>query len=143
MFDRLVYGFHPYGLPQSGTIEIARRRITRDDLRAFHERYFAPNNAILAVVGDVTAEEAFATAKKVFGDWPSHDVNVDTYIAARIRRAAIVVVNKPDAVQTEIRVGHVGIQRKHPDYLALNLAIGSWAARGATVCTRCCAPSAA
>ncbi len=48
--------------------------ITRNDLVAFHQRYFAPNNAILAIVGDVTAEEAFSMVKKVFGDWERRDV---------------------------------------------------------------------
>ncbi len=122
VFDRLVYGFHPYGLPQTGTID-SLSGITRDDLRAFHERYFAPNNAILAIVGDVTAEEAFATAKKVFGDWHAHDVVAEKYSDPPDPTRRVVVINKPDAVQTEIRVGHVGIQRKHPDYMALNLAI--------------------
>src|SRR5260370_5786082 len=64
VFDRLVYGFHPYGLPQTGTPE-SLAGIGRDDLLAFHARYFSPNNAILAVVGDVTAAETFTTAQKV------------------------------------------------------------------------------
>ncbi len=122
VFDRLVYGFHPYGLPQTGTTD-SLSGLTRDDLRAFHERYFAPNNAILAIVGDVTAEEAFATAKKVFGDWHAHDVVAEKYSEPPDPTRRVIVINKPDAVQTEIRVGHVGIQRKHPDYMALNLAI--------------------
>ena len=68
VFDRLVYGFHPYGMPENGT-PATLASITREDLLAFHARHFAPNNAILAIVGDVTAEEAFSMAKKVFGDW--------------------------------------------------------------------------
>src|SRR6185295_3925230 len=56
VFDRLVYGFHPYGMPHTGTPE-SIAGITRDDLVVFHARYFVPNNAILAVVGDVTAAE--------------------------------------------------------------------------------------
>jgi zinc protease len=68
VFRRLVYGFHPYAWPQSGTPDTLAR-ITRDDLVAFHRRHFVPNNAILAIVGDVTADEAFAGVTKVFGDW--------------------------------------------------------------------------
>ncbi len=49
-------------------------RITRDDLVAFHRRNFVPNNAILAVVGDVTAEEAFDGVTKVFGDWERREI---------------------------------------------------------------------
>ena len=80
VFDRLVYGFHPYGMPDSGTPDTLAS-IARDDLVAFHNRHFAPNNAILAIVGDVTAEEAFATAKKIFGDWEKKDVAANRFIA--------------------------------------------------------------
>jgi zinc protease len=122
VFDRLVYGFHPYGLPQTGTPE-SLAGIGRDDLIGFHTRYFAPNNAILAIVGDVTADEAFIAAKKVFSDWESHEVAADQYIELPAPTRRVIVINKPDSVQTEVRVGHLGIQRKHPDYMALNLAI--------------------
>jgi zinc protease len=122
VFDRLVYGFHPYGLPQSGTPETIAA-ITRDDLVEFQRKYFAPNNAILAVVGDVTAEEAFAEAKKVFGDWEAHDVPDDAMADVPEPTRRVIIVNKADAVQTEVRVGHLGVPRKNPDYMALNLAV--------------------
>lgn len=122
VFDRLVYGFHPYGMPDSGTPETLAA-VNRNDLVAFHSRYFAPNNAILAIVGDVTAEEAFSTARKVFGDWQKRDLPSDKYIDPPDPTRRVIVVNKSDAVQTEVRVGHLGIPRSHPDYLAVNLAI--------------------
>jgi zinc protease len=122
VFDRLVYGFHPYGMPENGT-PATLASITREDLLAFHARYFAPNNAILAIVGDVTAEEAFSMAKKVFGDWEKRDLPAQTFIDPPDPTRRVVVVNKPDAVQTEVRVGHLGISRKHQDYMAVNLAI--------------------
>jgi zinc protease len=122
VFDRLVYGFHPYGLPDNGTPETLAA-VRRDDLVAFHSKYFAPNNAILAIVGDVTAEEAFTAAKKIFGDWAKRELPSDTYADPPDSARRVVVVNKPDAVQTEVRVGHLGITRSHPDYLAVNLAI--------------------
>jgi zinc protease len=122
VFDRLVYGFHPYGLPQSGTPDTLAS-ITRADLTAFHQKYFVPNNAILAVVGDVTAEEAFAGVRRVFGDWERRDVPTSPSVEPPTPTRRVVVVNKPDAVQTEVRVGHIGIPRNHPDYMAVNLAI--------------------
>ena len=123
VFDRLVYGFHPYGLPSTGTPE-SLRAIVPDDLRAFHRRYFAPNNAILAIVGDVTTEQAFKGVERAFGSWAPSDVPDPAATEEPpppVRR--VVIVNKPDAVQTEVRVGHVGIPRRHPDYLALDLAV--------------------
>jgi len=122
VFDRLVYGFHPYGMPDSGTPDTLAS-ITRADIVAFHERHFAPNNAILAVVGDVTAEEAFSMARKIFGDWARRDVPTQKLGDPPDPTRRVVIVNKPDAVQTEVRVGHVGIQRNHKDYMAVNLAI--------------------
>ncbi len=63
VFDRLVFGLHPYGRPNDGTPE-SIGRITRDDLVAFQRTWFVPNNALLAMVGDLTADEAFAAAEK-------------------------------------------------------------------------------
>lgn len=119
--DRLVYGFHPYGLPGSGTPE-SIARVTREDLVAFHQSYFVPNNAILAIVGDVTAEEAFGGAQRVFGDWVRQEIPSVEMTEPPMPTRRIVVVDRPGAVQTEVRVGHLAIPRKHDDYLALNLA---------------------
>src|ERR1700687_183529 len=79
VFRRLVYGFHPYGMPQSGTPQTLAA-ITRGDLLAFPRRHFVPNNAILAIVGDITDQEAFGAVRKVFGDWERRDVRADTVI---------------------------------------------------------------
>jgi zinc protease len=121
VFRRLVYGFHPYGMPQNGTPETLAT-ITRDDLVAYHRRNFVPNNAILAIVGDITETEAFEGVRKVFGDWERRDVPAPTSTPPPDPTRRIVVVNKPDAVQTEVRVGHLGVRRTHADYMSLNLA---------------------
>jgi zinc protease len=130
VFRRLVYGFHPYGMPQSGTPETIAA-ITRDDLVAFHRRNFVPNNAILAIVGDLTDEEAFEGVKKIFSDWERRDVPPDTFLPPPDPARRIIVINKPDAVQTEVRVGHLGVRRAHSDYMALNLSIRILGGEGA------------
>jgi zinc protease len=130
VFDRLVYGFHPYGLPQSGT-PASLTSITRDDLFAFHRQNFLPNNAILAVVGDVTADEAFNGVKKIFGDWERREVVRRPFIAPPDPTRRVIVVNKPDAVQTEVRVGHLGVKRSTTDYMPLNMTIRILGGEGA------------
>jgi len=122
VFDRLVYGLHPYGLPQSGTPETLSS-ITRDDLVAFHQKYFVPNDGILAIVGDVSPEDAFAAVRRVFGDWERREISTPAPTDPPMPARRVVIVNKPDAVQTELRVGNIGIPRNHPDYMAVNLAI--------------------
>ena len=130
VFDRLVYGFHPYGLPNNGTPE-SLQSVTVDDLRAFHQAHYAPNNAILAVVGDVTPQEAFAGAERAFGNWAQHDVKPDDPGAPPEPTRRVIVVDKPDAVQTELRVGQLALPRKHPDYLAYDLTMKILGGEGA------------
>jgi zinc protease len=121
VFDRLVYGEHPYGRPQSGTPDIVAA-LTRDDLVAFHKKWFGANNAILAVVGDVTTDEAFAGADRAFGGWGKVPLDAAKPADPPAPARRLVVIDKPGAVQTEIRVGNIAIPRKHPDFMALDLA---------------------
>ncbi len=130
VFDRLVFGFHPYGLPNNGTAE-SIARITREDLQAFHKTWFVPNNMLLAVVGDVTREEAKAAAERVFGAWPRVALPELTLPEPPPPTRRVVVVDMPDAVQTEVRVGQIGIPRKHADYLPMDLAIRILGGEGA------------
>lgn len=113
-FQRLVLGDHPYGTPAGGTVE-SIQGLTRDDLVAFHGRRYIPNGAILAMVGDVKALDAFAKAERAFGAWKRGEETPIPEVKAAPKRR-IVVIDKPDAVQTEIRVGHVGIAYRDPDH---------------------------
>jgi zinc protease len=122
VFDRLVYGFHPYGRPDTGTPESVAG-LTRDDLLSFHKSWFGANNAILAVVGDVTLEEVFAGAERAFGKWARAEILAVTPIDPPQPTRRLVVIDRPGAVQTEIRVGNLALPRRHKDYLALDLAI--------------------
>ena len=122
VFDRLVYGFHPYGRPDSGTPQTIAS-ITRDDLIAFHKAWFGANNAILAIVGDISHEEAFAGAERAFGKWARSEATAAKPVEPPPPTRRVVVIDRPGAVQTEIRVGNIGLPRRHKDYLTLDLAI--------------------
>src|SRR5258708_36231440 len=121
VLHRLAFGFHPYGRPQSGTPETLTS-VTRDDLLAFHKKWFGANNAILAIVGDVTPEEAFAGAERAFGGWERTTAEPVKAIDPPPPTRRVVVIDKPGAVQTEIRVGNLTIPRKHDDFMAMDLA---------------------
>ena len=121
VWERLVYGFHPYGVPNGGTRE-SLFSITAADLAAYHRQYFVPNNAILAVVGDIASEVAFTAVERVFGDWPRAEIAALPAAEPPPPTRRVVVVDMPDAVQTEVRVGHLGIPRRHDDFTAFDLA---------------------
>src|SRR5262245_34476568 len=111
VLNRLIYGFHPYGFPDTGMPDTLAK-ITRDDLREFHRRYFAPNNSILAIVGDVTADEAMAAATRVFADWQRQAVQLPPLPEPPRPTRRIVVIDKPDSVQTARSGGQVGMPPK-------------------------------
>jgi zinc protease len=116
-FVQALYGGHPYGPPSSGTPESVQA-LTRDDLAAFHRRQYVPNEAILAIVGDVKAAEAFAKAERTFGGWKKgEEASIPPVKPAEMKRE-ILVIDKPDAVQTQIRVGQVAISYRDPDHFA-------------------------
>ncbi len=122
VFGRLVYGDHPYGMPHNGTPRSVLG-ITQDDLRAFHQTYYAPNNAQLGIVGDIDAEAAFEAAERLFGDWERKTLPPPPGAALPEPTSRVVIIDKPGSVQTAIRVGQVGLPRASPDFLAFDVAI--------------------
>jgi zinc protease len=130
VIDRLIYGFHPYGLPGTGTAATLSS-LTRQDVVDFHRQYYVPNNALMAIVGDVDPNEAFEGVQQAFGDWASRDVPPFKPIDPPAPTRRVVVIDKPDAVQTEVRVGQIGIARRHDDFLALDQAVKILGGEGA------------
>jgi zinc protease len=122
VFNREIYGKHPYGHLEPGTPN-SIPKIKRDDLVKFHDTYYAPNISALAIVGDLKAADAFKLAEQWFGSWQKKDVprRSDTELP-KLQGRRIVVIDKPDSVQTEIRVGETSVPRKDPDYFNLLMA---------------------
>ncbi|MFY9820231.1 MAG: insulinase family protein [Thermoanaerobaculia bacterium] len=113
--ERMVFGNHPYGRPSTGTPESVRG-LTREDFAAFHKSHYIPNGSFLAVVGDVRPADAFARAERALGGWAKGaDLALPQVTPPRYERNRLVVVDKPDAVQTEIRVAQVAIPYRDPD----------------------------
>jgi len=119
VFERAVYGLHPYGLPTEGT-PISIQAMGREDIIQFHDSYYTPGSALLAFSGDISAEAAFAAAEKYFGAWSTKQTAAPAHAAASVSPGMhIIVVNKPDTVQTQIRIGKPGIRRNDPEYIPL------------------------
>lgn len=122
VFQRVVFGMHPYGLPNEGT-PASVQGMKRDDLIHFHDTFYSPGSALLAFSGDISPDAAFAAAEKYFGAWPKKETAGVSHAAPEIAAGMhITIINKPDAVQTQIRVGKPGIRRNDPDYIPLFVA---------------------
>ena len=114
---------NPLGHPVVG-YERTVRALTRDDVSAFHHRFVTPENAMLAVVGDVDAKATFAALEKAFADWkPGADKPAaDPPPLSRTGGRRVRIVNKPEVTQTQIRFGGLGVPRNHPDYYPITVA---------------------
>jgi zinc protease len=122
--QRLAYGDHPYGLPGDGTAESVKA-ITREDVVGFHRRHYIPNGTLLAVVGDVKPADALAEVEARFGGWArGEDLKFPQVKSAARDKPLLLVIDKPDAVQTEIRIGEIGIAFRDPDLFSAQVFDG-------------------
>jgi len=117
---------HPYGYGQLGT-EPALRDTTRDAIASFWRRHYVPGNAALVVVGDIRLAALRTLATAQFGAWPQAE-NVPVMPGTPAPTPArVVLVDKPGAGQTALRITSLGAARSTPDYAALqvmNAALG-------------------
>ncbi|HVE78007.1 MAG TPA: pitrilysin family protein [Gemmatimonadaceae bacterium] len=128
MFDRFLYApASRYAYPAGGS-ETSVAALDRGALLGFWRERYRAGGMTLVVAGDVTADAVERLARASFGDLPggaSPPVRVAAE-AARLTRA-IHVVTKDEAPQSELRVGHVGLPRSHPDYfpvVVMNAVLG-------------------
>lgn len=120
-FLRELAGDHPYAHPVEGT-EGTVGAMTRDQVLAFHRQHFVPAGSILAVVGDVDAGTALKLVETTFGGWRGKAAQIPETPALAPRKfpgRKLVVVNKPDATQSQIRIGNISVGRDTPDYFPL------------------------
>jgi zinc protease len=119
-FARKLYGSFPYGHPVRGTPE-GLSAITRQDLSEFHRRYYRPNNAVLAMAGDLTPEEARQWVTKIFGPWAAAPIPpLKLPPIPPLDQRQVVVLNK-DISQANIILGNLGITRSNPDFYAFQV----------------------
>jgi zinc protease len=96
--------------------------ISRDDLVAFHKAHFLPNNASLAVVGDVKAEAILPLIEKAFGAWERGEVlKADLPALPKADGINVHLVDRPGSVQSNIIVTQQGPARNGPDLPELNV----------------------
>ena len=123
-FPRIVFGpTHRYGTSANGlpaTIEA----LTVDDLKTFYRSHFRPDNATLLVVGDLTPATALPMLERAFGNWKADGMAplvADVPNAPQLTKRQVYLVDKPEAAQSQIRIGWVGVSRSTPDYAVLEV----------------------
>lgn len=126
-FRKILYDRkHPYSRKVEGTRE-SIEKITRNDIVAFHKKFFYPNNIILGISGDFTKEEIIKKLKTVFADWKKEDIQFPEIPNVERRYERSVNYVYKDVNQANVIMGHLGIHRKSPDYfpvMIMNFILG-------------------
>ena len=111
-----AFGDHPYGHPPEGRVrDLTEAR--RADVAAYHGRHFRPSEAILVVVGKVDVAEVLALVRRRFGGWRGPDGASPPVRAPAPPVTRVLVVDKPDVTQSQVRIASQGFPRKSPDYV--------------------------
>ena len=120
-FEDFLFHGHDFGRPVGGT-ETSLPTITQGDVMRFHSSYVRPNNTILAVAGDFATKNMQKHIESALGKWEKHPVNhPDVAAPAAVSGRKVLLVDKPDAVQTYFRFGNVGVARGNPDDAVLDV----------------------
>jgi len=117
-FNKIIYG--PQSIYARQTEYVTIDNITRDDLVAFHKKFYRPNNMMLAVWGDFDTDRMIAMIEKAFSEWEKADVEIPAVPKVQYEfKSTVNLVRKDDINQACIRLGHIGGLMSDPDYFAL------------------------
>ena len=120
-----IYGAHPYGHGALGD-EPSMEAVTRDEVIAHHASAFGASGSTLIVCGDVADDRVARAAEAAFARWSTGSAPTDPPAPAA-PTPEIVVIDRPGAAQTELRVARLSTTRVTSDFHALvvlNLALG-------------------
>jgi zinc protease len=129
VFPETIYDERtPYSRPLGGTDDTVRR-LDRSAVARRHARALVPDGATLIVAGDLRGLDVAQMADRRFGDWQTDAAAApsDADATAHPEAPRVVVVDRPGSAQSELRIGHVGLSRRTPDFHAvavLNAILG-------------------
>lgn len=116
-FMTALYGNHPYSLDESGEVETVKA-ITRDDLTQFYQQYYGAKSAVIAMIGDMSREEASQIAERLSQGLPASKP-ISAIAPVPLPTQAIEQRYAHPASQSHILLGYPGIKRNDPDLFAL------------------------
>jgi zinc protease len=115
-----MYGVHPYAVQTPAIADVVE--LGTPELATLHAARVHPSGATLVVVGDIDGAATLDLAQKVLGGWDGGGAAEQLPPTPPLEPGAIVLVNRPGAVQSSIRLALPAVPRTHPDHAALQLA---------------------
>ena len=119
-FYKALYGDHPYASPTAGT-EDSLQRIRLEDLKAHYEKYYVANNAVVAIVGQLTRADAARMAEDLLADLPAGKRAAELPPVEPLSESKTIRIDFPSQ-QSHLLVGQLGMGRGDEDYFNLYVA---------------------
>ncbi len=121
-FYQFLFEKNPYSHPVDGT-ETSLKNITREDVVNFYKKYFVPQYSILTLVGDFSSQTVKQKVENALAGWQKSNSNVVKISPpAKFKGRKLLIVEKPDVTQTQIRIGNISVPRNNPDYFPVVVA---------------------
>jgi predicted Zn-dependent peptidase len=119
-FSRAVYGSHPASVVAATNESIDA--ITPEMLQKWHQDRYTPQNTVLGITGDVKATEIVPKLERMLASWKKTDLKeVLPPNPKPVAAKKVLLVDRPGSVQTTVVLGNIAIDRRDPDYIALNV----------------------
>ena len=128
-FRPLIYRKHPYRWPTIGKEISHIENATMDDVKDFFYRYYLPNNAVLAIAGNVTVSEVERLSKKWFADIPAGKVSLKNFPEEPVQTQARSLLHKAEVPLKTIYKAYHTPQKHSRGQYALDL-FGDIAGKG-------------
>lgn len=117
-----VFGSHPYGHETIGN-KTSVEAMQREDVVRYHRERVVPQGAHLFIVGDLPVAAALKAVEREFGDWagaPEGAVSMPEWDKP-VRTGDVIIVDKPEQTQVQVRIAARGVYRGHPDHFPLTV----------------------
>lgn len=127
VYNKLIYGDHILANSTLGTVESVES-IELDDLKNYYTANFSADLATISIVGDINRSVAVKAFKGLVDKWEVKDVIFPEYeIPTPDNKPKVYFVDVPNAKQSEIRIGYLGLARTDPDFYpatVMNMKLG-------------------
>ena len=128
VYSRVLYGDdHIFAYPTSGTVESVEA-ITIDDVKNYYNNYISPSVSKFHVVGKINQEKTLASLNDLDTKWAAKEVSIPEFPVANNRdKSSLLFVDIPNAKQSVINIGNIGLARTDKDFYSaevMNYSLG-------------------
>ncbi len=121
LFREKIYFGTPYENKPEGT-KNAIEKITREDINGFYKKYYKPNNLAIAMIGDISPDEALDIVNENFHSAEKGEIEyINSINPPPLKKNGVFIINRKGAVQSDICLGHISVRKNNPDNIKLTV----------------------